>query len=164
MAKKKSAAVKSKAGAKTASKRAALRILVVEARYYENIAAALLTGAARVLDAAGATYDVITVPGALEIPAAIAMAFDAKDASYDGAVALGCVIQGQTYHFDIVCNESARGLMDLSLRGVPLGNGILTVDNEAQAFVRSTEERNKGGEAARAALAMVALKRQLKKS
>jgi 6,7-dimethyl-8-ribityllumazine synthase len=155
MAKKKTAAKKSK----PAGKSAGLRILIVEARYYENIAAALLTGAARVLDAAGATYDVITVPGALEIPAAIAMAFDAKGAPYDGAVALGCVIQGQTYHFDIVCNESARGLMDLSLRGVPLGNGILTVDNEAQALVRSTEDRNKGGEAARAALAMVALKR-----
>jgi 6,7-dimethyl-8-ribityllumazine synthase len=161
MAKKKSAA-KSKAGAKTASKSAGLRILIVEARYYENIAAALLTGAARVIAAAGATYDVITVPGALEIPAAIAMAFDAKGAPYDGAVALGCVIQGQTYHFDIVCNESARGLMDLSLRGVPLGNGILTVDNEAQALVRSTEERNKGGEAARAALAMITLKRKLR--
>ena len=167
MAKKKSGAAKSKAGAKTTSKKsAALRILIVEARYYENIAAALLSGAARVLDAAGASYDVITVPGALEIPAAITMAFDAKNASkgasYDGAVALGCVIQGQTYHFDIVCNESARGLMDLALRGVPLGNGILTVDNEAQAFVRSSEDRNKGAEAARAALAMVALKRKLR--
>jgi 6,7-dimethyl-8-ribityllumazine synthase len=162
MAKKKSAAVKSKAGAKTPSKKGpALKFLIVEARYYENIAAALLSGATRVLDAAGATYDVITVPGALEIPAAVAMAFNARAASYDGAVALGCVIQGQTYHFDLVCNESARGLMDLSLRGVPLGNGILTVDNEAQAFVRSSEERNKGGEAARAALAMVALKRKL---
>ncbi|HEY0223695.1 MAG TPA: 6,7-dimethyl-8-ribityllumazine synthase [Pseudolabrys sp.] len=162
MAKKKTAAAKGKAGAKTTSKKGApLKFLIVEARYYENIAAALLLGAGRVLDAAGATYDVITVPGALEIPAAIAMAFDAKGASYDGAVALGCVIQGQTYHFDIVCNESARGLMDLSLRGVPLGNGILTVDNEAQAFVRSSEERNKGGEAARAALAMAALKRKL---
>lgn len=155
---KKAGAAKSSA----AKKPAPLRILVVEARYYENIAAALLTGAGRVLDAAGATYDVITVPGALEIPAAISMTFNAKGASYDGAVALGCVIQGQTYHFDIVCNESARGLMELSLRGVPLGNGILTVDNEAQALVRSTEERNKGAEAARAALAMVALKRKLK--
>jgi 6,7-dimethyl-8-ribityllumazine synthase len=163
MAKKKSAAAKSKAGAKTTTKKGvATKILIVEARYYENIAAALLSGATRVLDAAGATYDVITVPGALEIPAAVAMAFDAKGAPYDGAVALGCVIQGQTYHFDLVCNESARGLMDLSLRGVPLGNGILTVDNEAQAFVRSSEERNKGGEAARAALAMIALKRSLR--
>ena len=160
---KKAGAAKSSAAKKPAPKASgALRILIVEARYYENIAAALLTGAGRVLDAAGATYDVITVPGALEIPAAIAMAFDAKGAPYDGAVGLGCVIQGQTYHFDIVCNESARGLMELSLRGVPLGNGILTVDNEAQALVRSTQERNKGAEAARAALAMVALKRKLK--
>jgi 6,7-dimethyl-8-ribityllumazine synthase len=159
MAKKKTAAVK------RATKRDALRMLIVEARYYENIAAALLSGAGRELDAAGATYDVITVPGALEIPAAIAFAVEAaekKRAPYDGVVALGCVIQGQTYHFDLVCNESARGIMDLSLRGVAIGNGILTVDNEAQAFVRSSEDRNKGAEAARAALAMVALKRRLK--
>jgi 6,7-dimethyl-8-ribityllumazine synthase len=163
MAKKKSAAAKSKAGAKTPSKKGgAIKILIVEARYYENIAAALLSGATRVLDDAGATYDIVTVPGALEIPAAVAMTFEAKGASYDGAIALGCVIQGQTYHFDLVCNQSARGLMDLSLRGVPLGNGILTVDNEAQAFVRSSEERNKGGEAARAALAMVAFMRSLR--
>jgi 6,7-dimethyl-8-ribityllumazine synthase len=119
-----------------------------------------------VLDEAGATYDRIAVPGALEVPAAIAMAVDAaqkKRAPYDGVVALGCVIQGETYHFELVSNESARGLMDLSVnRQLAIGNGILTVDNEAQARARSTDDgRNKGASAARAALAMVALKRKL---
>ena len=156
MAKKKTAA----------KKRDALRILIVEARFYEHIADALLAGAARVLDEAGAQYDRITVPGALEVPAAIAMAVDAaqkKRAPYDGVVALGCVIQGETYHFELVSNESARGLMDLSVnRQLPLGNGILTVDNETQARARATpDDRNKGSSAARAALAMVALKRSL---
>jgi 6,7-dimethyl-8-ribityllumazine synthase len=119
-----------------------------------------------VLDEAGAQYDRLSVPGALEVPAAIAMAIDApkaKRAPYDGVVALGCVIQGETYHFELVSNESARGLMDLSLgRQLALGNGILTVDNETQALARSTADgRNKGAAAARAALAMVALKRSL---
>ncbi|MGH6685026.1 MAG: 6,7-dimethyl-8-ribityllumazine synthase [Pseudolabrys sp.] len=149
-----------------AKKRGTLRILIVEARFYEHILDALLAGATRVLDEAGATYDRVTVPGALEVPAAIAMAVDAaqkKRAPYDGVVALGCVIQGETYHFELVSNESARGLMDLSVsRQLPLGNGILTVDNEAQARARATEDnRNKGASAARAALAMVALKRSL---
>ncbi len=140
------------------------RMLIVEARFYAHIADALLAGATRVLDEAGATYDRITVPGALEIPAAIAMALDAaKRNPYDGVVALGCVIQGETYHFELVSNESARGLMDLSIaRQLPLGNGVLTVDTEAQALARGTaDDRNKGGSAARAALAMVALKRKL---
>jgi 6,7-dimethyl-8-ribityllumazine synthase len=149
-----------------AKKRDALRMLIVEARFYDGIADALLRGATSALDQAGATYDRVTVPGALEIPAAIAIAVDAaqrKRAPYDGVVALGCVIQGQTYHFEIVSNESARGLMDLSVnRQLALGNGILTVDNEAQAHARSGDDnRNKGGEAARAALAMVRLKRSL---
>jgi len=145
-------------------KRDTLRILIVEGRFYEHISDALLKGALRVLDEAGATHDLITVPGALEVPAAIAMAVDAaKRAPYDGVVALGCVIQGETYHFELVSNESARGLMDLSVnRQLPLGNGILTVDNEGQARARATEDnRNKGASAARAALAMVALKRKL---
>jgi len=150
----------------SAKKRNALRMLIVEARFYEAISDALLAGAVRVLDEAGATYDRIAVPGALEVPAAIAMAVDAaqkKRASYDGVVALGCVIQGETYHFELVSNESARGLMDLSVsRQLPIGNGILTVDNEGQALARSTADgRNKGGSAARAALTMVALKRKL---
>ena len=140
------------------------RLLIVQARFYPHIADALLAGCTRVLDEAGAQYECITVPGALEIPAAIAMALDAaKRQPYDGVVALGCVIQGETYHFDLVSNESARGLMDLSIaRQLAIGNGILTVDNEAQALARATaDERNKGASAARAALAMVALKRKL---
>ena len=149
-----------------AKKRAPLRMLIVEARFYEHIADALLAGATRVLDEAGAQYERIAVPGALEVPAAIAMAVDAakaKRAPYDGVVALGCVIQGETYHFELVANESARGLMDLSVnRQLAIGNGILTVDNEAQALARSTADgRNKGTSAARAALAMVALKSKL---
>ncbi len=149
-----------------AKKRDTLRVLIVEARFYEHISDALLAGATRVLDEAGASYDRIAVPGALEVPAAIAMAVDAakaKRAPYDGVVALGCVIQGETYHFELVANESARGLMDLSIdRQLAIGNGILTVDNEAQALARSTDDgRNKGASAARAALAMAALKRKL---
>jgi len=142
------------------------RVLIVEARFYDHIADALLKGATRVLEEAGAQYDSIAVPGALEVPTAIAMAVDAakaKRAPYDGVVALGCVIQGETYHFELVSNESARGLMDLSIeRQLPLGNGILTCDTEAQALARSAADgRNKGASAARAALAMIALKRNL---
>src|SRR6266404_2870379 len=118
------------------------RILVVEARYYDGIADALLAGAKRALDAAQVDYDVATVPGALEIPQAIALALDAaarRKAPYDGAVALGCVIRGETSHYDIVAGESARALMDLGIaRGVPVGNGILTVDKEAQARARAS--------------------------
>jgi 6,7-dimethyl-8-ribityllumazine synthase len=156
MAKKKSSAPK------RAEK---LRMLIVEARYYEHIAEKLLQGATQVLDEAGVVYDRLTVPGALEIPGAIAMAYEAaqkKRTPYDGVIALGCVIQGETYHFDIVSNESARGLMDLALRQIPVGNGILTVDNELQAQARlGGGKGHKGAEAARAALAMVKLKRQL---
>jgi 6,7-dimethyl-8-ribityllumazine synthase len=156
MAKKKSSAPK------RAEK---LRMLIVEARYYEQIADKLLQGATQVLDEAGASYERITVPGALEVPGAIAMAVDAaqkKRAPFDGVVALGCVIQGETYHFDIVSNESARGLMDLTLSQIPVGNGILTVDNEGQAQARvGGGKGHKGAEAAHAALAMVRLKREL---
>jgi 6,7-dimethyl-8-ribityllumazine synthase len=173
---------KTRAGAKAAPKSAAkpvaksapktapresLHMLIVEARYYLGIADELLTGAKATLDEAGATYDVITVPGALEIPAAIAMAVTAAERGkrpYDGAVALGCVIQGETYHFDIVSNESARGLMDLALaRELALGNGILTVDDELQAKARlGGDHGHKGVDAARAALVMARLKRGLK--
>ena len=147
-------------------KLADVRILVVEARFYDDIADALLAGAARVLDEAGADWNRITVPGSLEIPATIAMALDAAERQarpYDGAVALGCVIRGDTLHFDIVAIQSARALMDLAVaRRLPLGNGILTVENESQAWARaSAEEGNKGGEAARAALAMVRVRREL---
>jgi 6,7-dimethyl-8-ribityllumazine synthase len=140
-------------------------ILIVEARFYDDIADALLQGAVRVLQAAGASHDRITVPGSLEIPAAIAMALDAKGRSYDGVVALGCVIRGDTIHFEIVSEQSARGLVDLSVaRKIPLGNGILTVDTEAQAWARAkVDEADKGGDAARAALAMLAIKRDLAK-
>jgi 6,7-dimethyl-8-ribityllumazine synthase len=142
------------------------RILVVEARFYDDIADELLKGARRVLDAAGVVHESLSVPGSLEIPAAITFALDAAERAgkpYEGAVALGCVIRGDTIHFEIVSHESARGLMEISrTRGVPIGNGILTVDNDAQAWMRArVEEADKGGEAARAALALVRLKRRL---
>lgn len=141
-----------------------VRILVVEARFYEDISEALLAGAKRALDAAGVEWDCVTVPGALEIPAAIVMACDAakrRKRPYDGVVALGCVIRGETSHYDIVANESARALMDMAItRALPIGNGILTVDTEAQAWARARpDELDKGGGAARAALAMVRLKK-----
>ncbi len=142
------------------------RILVVEARFYDDIADALLKGATRALEAAGCTFERITVPGSLEIPAAIVMAVDAAEKRgqpYDGVVALGCVIRGDTIHFEIVSIESARALMDLSVScKIALGNGIVTVDTEAQAWGRARpEEGDKGGDAVRAALAMVRLKRRL---
>lgn len=151
---------------KSAAKGERLRILIVEARFYEKFADDLLRGAMYVLDQAGAEVERVTVPGALEIPGAIVMATEAavrKRAPFDGVVALGCVIQGETYHFEIVSNESARALMDLTVdRELCIGNGILTVDTESQARVRSgDDERNKGSAAAKAALAMVALKRSL---
>ena len=132
-------------------------ILIVEARFYGAIADAQLAGAIAALTAAGATHAVLTVPGALEIPAAIAFA-DSRG-TYDGYVALGCVIRGETYHFEVVAGESARAIMALTLDGLAIGNGILTVENEAQAWARArVTEKNKGGEAANAALAMVAIK------
>jgi 6,7-dimethyl-8-ribityllumazine synthase len=143
-----------------------VRILVVEARFYDDISEELLKGATKVLDAAGAIYDRVTVPGSLEIPAAIIIALDAAERAgkpYEGAVALGCVIRGDTIHFEIVSFESSRGLMEISrTRGVPIGNGIVTVDNDAQAWMRAkVGEADKGGDAARAALALVRLKRRL---
>lgn len=139
-------------------------LLIVEARFYDDMADALLDGAKSALDADGATYDVVTVMGALEIPAAITFALMGEDEGgkkYDGFVALGMIIRGQTYHFDIVANESARALMDLSVdAGIPLGNGIMTVETEAQGWARAKKsELDKGGFAARAALKMISLKR-----
>jgi 6,7-dimethyl-8-ribityllumazine synthase len=139
------------------------RILIVEARYYAD---ALLAGAMKVLDDAGARVERISVPGSLEIPAAIAMAVEAgrrKRRPYDGIVALGCVIRGDTIHFEIVSQESARGLMALSMtHALPIGNGIITVNTQSQAFARARmEEMDKGGDAARAALALIRVKRQL---
>jgi 6,7-dimethyl-8-ribityllumazine synthase len=138
------------------------RMLIVEARFYDHIADKLLEGARAVLDEAGVEYDVVTVPGALEIPAAIAIATDAMP--YAGAIALGCVIEGHTYHFEVVSNESARGLMDLAVRErLVIGNGILTVETESQALDRlGGAHGHKGAEAARAALHMAQLKRDLK--
>jgi 6,7-dimethyl-8-ribityllumazine synthase len=141
------------------------RILIVEARYYDDLADLLLEGAMAVLEEAGAEVERVGVPGALEIPPAVAMAAEAaqrKRQPYDGIVALGCVIRGDTIHFEIVSNESARGLMEIGIaRALPIGNGIITVNTEAQAFERARpKELNKGGDAARAALALVRLKRQ----
>lgn len=136
-----------------------MHILIVEARFYTHIADMQLDGVTAALKAAGATHEVITVPGALEVPAAIAFA----DASgqYDAYVALGCVIRGETYHFEVVAGESARAIMALTLDGLAIGNGILTVENEAQAIARADKtQKNKGGEAAAAALAMAALKQR----
>lgn len=142
------------------------RVLIVEARFYDDIQDALLDGATAELAKAGATHDVVTVPGALEIPAAIAMVLDAaeaKGAPYDAVVALGCVVRGDTIHFEIVSNESASALMALAIeRRLPLGNGILTVNTDQQAFERAhAGKMDKGGDAARAALAMLRLKRRL---
>jgi 6,7-dimethyl-8-ribityllumazine synthase len=142
------------------------RILLVEARFYDDIADALLAGAMKALKAARVGVDRISVPGSLEIPAAIAIALDAaqrKRRPYDGVVALGCVIRGDTIHFDIVSHQSARGLMDLSIvRSLPIGNGIITVNTEAQALARARmKEQDKGGDAARATLALVGLKHRL---
>jgi 6,7-dimethyl-8-ribityllumazine synthase len=137
-------------------------LLIVEARFYDDISDALLDGAKAALAQAGATFDVVTVPGALEVPAAIAMALRGGK-NYDGYVALGCVIRGETKHFDIVAGESARGIMDIAVAyAAAIGNGIITVENEEQAWARArAAEQNKGGAAAEAALRMIALKARL---
>ena len=142
------------------------RVLVVEARYYDDIADELLRGTKEVLAAAEASVTVLTVDGALEIPATVAIALDLAEAAgrpYDAVVTLGCVIRGDTGHYDIVAGESARALMDLSVaRRLPLANGILTVENEAQAWTRArVSELNKGGGAAEAALAVLRVRRTL---
>ncbi|MDT2022489.1 6,7-dimethyl-8-ribityllumazine synthase [Methylocella sp. CPCC 101449] len=140
------------------------RFLIVEARYYDAIGDMLLNGAKAALQAAGASWDIIGVPGSLEIPAAVRIA--TADGAYAGALALGCVIRGETYHFEIVANESSRGLMDLSVaQQLPIGNGILTVENEEQAIVRADPKQgDKGGDAARAALSLYQLKRSVVRS
>jgi 6,7-dimethyl-8-ribityllumazine synthase len=133
------------------------RVLIVEARFYDHLNDLLLQGARTAIEAAGHRHETVTVPGALEVPGAIALA--AETGRYDAFVALGVVIRGETYHFEIVAGESARGLMALTLDGLAVGNGILTVEDEAQALARARpEEKDKGGEAAKAALAMLALK------
>ena len=131
--------------------------LIVEARFYAHLNDMLIDGALGAFEAAGHTAEVLTVPGALEVPAAIALA--AESGPYEGFVALGVVIRGETYHFEIVAGESARGIMALTLDGLAVGNGILTVENEAQALVRADPQQlNKGAGAAEAAMALLALK------
>jgi 6,7-dimethyl-8-ribityllumazine synthase len=135
------------------------RILIVEARFYAHLNDLLLAGARAAIEAEGHEHETVTVPGALEIPGAVALA--AESSRYDGFVALGVVVRGETYHFEIVAGESARGLMALTLDGLAIGNGILTVEDEAQALVRADPaQKDKGGEAARAALAMLALRQR----
>ena len=132
------------------------KFLIVEARFYEHLNDMLIDGAREALAAQGHEAEVLTVPGALEVPGAISMAADSG--LYDGFVAIGVVIRGETYHFEIVAGESARGIMALTMDGIAIGNGILTVENEEQALVRADpRQKNKGGEAAQAALALLDL-------
>lgn len=140
--------------------------LIVEGRFYTDINDMMIAGAKAAFNKAGAKADVITMPGALEIPIAMAIALDAAEKAgkpYAGAIALGCILRGETYHFEIVANESNRALTRLAVnRRLPFGNGILTVENDAQAEVRANPAKgDKGGDAARAALALAALKRGL---
>ncbi|MDP3405833.1 MAG: 6,7-dimethyl-8-ribityllumazine synthase [Brevundimonas sp.] len=143
------------------------RVLIVEARFYDELADALLEGAKEALQAQGVAFDVVTVPGALEIPPTIALAEEAgrypTAPRYDGYVALGCVIRGETYHFEIVSDQSAAGIMALGTRGVIIGNGVLTVEDEDQAWARARRsEGDKGGGAARACMDLIALKKRLR--
>ena len=143
------------------------RVLIVEARYYDELADALLSGAKDALTEGGADFDVVTVPGALEVPTAIAMADEAgrypTAPRYDGFVALGCVIRGETYHFEIVADQSAAGLRNLGVKGLAIGNGILTTEDEDQAWARARpSEGDKGGGAARACLDLIALRKRLR--
>lgn len=133
------------------------KFLIVEARFYDHLNDMLVEGARAALKGAGHQSETITVPGALEIPAAISLAEASGD--YDGFVAIGVVIRGETYHFEIVAGESARGIMAMTMDGLAIGNGILTVENEAQALVRADPaQKDKGGEAAKAAIALLELK------
>ena len=133
------------------------RFLLVEARFYEHLNDLLLEGARAAIEDAGHNHETITVPGALEIPGAVALA--AESGRYDGFVGIGVVIRGETYHFEIVAGESARGIMALTMDGVAIGNGVLTVENEEQALVRADpKQKDKGGEAAKAAMALLALR------
>ena len=136
------------------------KVLIVEARFYDDMADALAEGAAAVLDAAGVAYERVAVPGVLEVPVAIKYA--AQSGDYDGYVALGVVIRGETTHYDIVCNESARALMELGIKdGLAIGNGVQTVENAEQAWARcKMSEKDKGGGAAKAALALMCLRKQ----
>ena len=153
--------MKQKKSTKTAAKIKA-HLLIIEARYYADICDELCRGAIAAIERAGATWERVALPGALEIPGAVALAAGAK--RFDGFVALGCVLRGETTHYDIVANESSRGLMELTLRGFCIGNGILTCENEKQAWERANvSELDKGGGAAEAALAMIRFKRSIGK-
>ena len=133
------------------------KFLIVEARFYDHLNDMLIAGAKAAIAAAGHDFEVVTVPGALEIPGAIALADESG--IYDGYVAIGVVIRGETYHFEIVAGESARGIMALTMDGIAIGNGILTVENEQQALVRADPaQKDKGGEAARAAMALLVMR------
>ena len=135
------------------------KFLIVEARFYDHLNDMLIAGAKAALKAAGHESEVVTVPGALEIPGCISLA--EESGNYDGYVAIGVVIRGETYHFEIVAGESARGIMALTMDGLAIGNGILTVENEAQALVRADPaQKDKGGEAAKAALALFELRQR----
>ncbi|RJX66918.1 6,7-dimethyl-8-ribityllumazine synthase [Tsuneonella suprasediminis] len=135
------------------------RFLIVEARFYEHLNDMLVAGARNALEAAGHAVEVLTVPGALEIPGAISLA--AESGQFDGFVAIGVVIRGETYHFEIVAGESARGIMALTMDGIAIGNGILTVEDEQQALVRADpQQKDKGGEAAKAAIALLDLQQK----
>ena len=144
-------------------------IMIVEARFYEDLADEMLRGAERALKRAGATYEIFSVPGAFEIPAAVhqairAMEFNPERRRFDGYVALGCVIRGETTHYDYVCQESARGLMDLATRyALAMGYGILTCENDEQAWARASVDQggDKGGSAANACLHMIGIKNRL---
>jgi 6,7-dimethyl-8-ribityllumazine synthase len=136
------------------------RFLIVEARFYAHLNDMLVAGARGALEAAGHKADVVTVPGALEIPGAISLA--AESDRYDGFVGIGVVIRGETYHFEIVAGESARGIMALTMDGIAVGNGVLTVENEAQALIRADPAQdNKGAGAAEAAMALLALQEKV---
>lgn len=135
------------------------RFLIVEARFYDHLNDMLVAGARAALEAEGHAVEVLTVPGALEVPGAIALA--SESGQYDGYVGIGVVIRGETYHFEIVAGESARGIMALTMDGMAIGNGILTVENEEQALVRADpSQKDKGGEAAKAAIALLALQQR----
>ncbi|WP_455477494.1 6,7-dimethyl-8-ribityllumazine synthase [Bartonella sp. B41] len=141
-------------------------LLIVEARFYNEISDALLAGAVNTLKKSESSYDIVTVLGALEIPGAIVLAEKNSKISYDGYVALGCIIRGKTYHFEIVANNSCRALMDLTVhKHLAIGNGILTVENEKQAWERAKQDKkNKGGFAAEAALCMISLRKRFGKN
>mgnify|MGYP003110441860 CR=1 FL=1 len=135
------------------------RFLIVEARFYDHLNDLLIAGARAALEEAGHSVEVLTVPGALEVPGAIALAVESG--RYDGFVAIGVVIRGETYHFEIVAGESARAIMALTIDGLAIGNGILTVENDEQALVRADPaQKNKGGEAAQAAMRLLELQEQ----